>query len=603
MQISTRVRLTCKERRLVRDAMWAVPSSWLEACVRWILEESRGTDMPQSQVNQQALEQWLLTDLRDLSHPVLPAGISEALKTEVSGFYCLQMDSLLDISQPAYAQLQQWTGKDCSNDGVSAVTQATQRPWEAKPTRMLLLQLTDGVQNLEGMEYEPISSLNTSLRPGTKILLQGSVQCRLGVLLLKPENVKVIGGEVEDLLEQNSQSRVLCRKLGLPEETPQESGAQPDEPHRDDDGLTDEELLASLEADDQLMIMSVEASADSGYASRREPHSSSSQDPSIRNSGLHLGTSTPDNAAAAPYLVSDSPEVVHIVDEDFDDIPFEDVHNEPFVDSNFSSRAEQAFVCPGASDGTDRDKDVAENLPKTSSEGNVARLTPGSAENSRGGLHRTDISDAALLVSEEEMGHAAVAERAPSSSSPVNGSVTADTKCELLEKGSGGVMTSQCRPHGSTAAVDLDSSPFTYLSVLQTEKTSTIRVARVKAFVVTLLGSLLSNTGNWQVKVTISDGSDYLDVDLSDSVLVNLIGFSVAESKALKKDPEQRKKVVTGLQNCQRELVDMCCLMTIEYDSVNSKAVVLSVEEVSVQDCSDLEKRVQSRKRWQNSAA
>ncbi|MFT7811857.1 recQ-mediated genome instability protein 1 [Arapaima gigas] len=484
-----------------------VPSSWLEACVRWILEESRGTDMPQSQVNQQALEQWLLTDLRDLSHPVLPAGISEALKTEVSGFYCLQMDSLLDISQPAYAQLQQWTGKDCSNDGVSAVTQATQRPWEAKPTRMLLLQLTDGVQNLEGMEYEPISSLNTSLRPGTKILLQGSVQCRLGVLLLKPENVKVIGGEVEDLLEQNSQSRVLCRKLGLPEETPQESGAQPDEPHRDDDGLTDEELLASLEADDQLMIMSVEASADSGYASRREPHSSSSQDPSIRNSGLHLGTSTPDNAAAAPYLVSDSPEVVHIVDEDFDDIPFEDVHNEPFVDSNFSSRAEQAFVCPGASDGTDRDKDVAENLPKTSSEGNVARLTPGSAENSRGGLHRTDISDAALLVSEEEMGHAAVAERAPSSSSPVNG------------------------------------------------------------------------------------------------VLVNLIGFSVAESKALKKDPEQRKKVVTGLQNCQRELVDMCCLMTIEYDSVNSKAVVLSVEEVSVQDCSDLEKRVQSRKRWQNSAA
>lgn len=52
-----------------------------------------------------------------------------------------QVDSLLDISQPAYSQLQKLRGTDCANDEVSAVTQATQRPWEAKPTRMLLLQV------------------------------------------------------------------------------------------------------------------------------------------------------------------------------------------------------------------------------------------------------------------------------------------------------------------------------------------------------------------------------------------------------------------------------------------------------------------------------
>lgn len=40
-----------------------------------------------------------------------------------------------------YGQLQKWKGTDCANDEVSAVTQTTQRPWESRPTRMLLLQV------------------------------------------------------------------------------------------------------------------------------------------------------------------------------------------------------------------------------------------------------------------------------------------------------------------------------------------------------------------------------------------------------------------------------------------------------------------------------
>lgn len=44
-----------------------------------------------------------------------------------------------------------------------------------------------------------------SLRPGVKLQLQGKIVCRLGMLLLGPSNVKVLGGEVEDLVERNSQ--------------------------------------------------------------------------------------------------------------------------------------------------------------------------------------------------------------------------------------------------------------------------------------------------------------------------------------------------------------------------------------------------------------
>ena len=177
------------------------------------------------------LDQWLLTDLRDLAHPVLPEGLSRAQNTELSGSFCVQVDSLLDVSQPAYTQLQRAKGADCTNEGVSAVTQITQRPWEAKPTRMLFLQITDGVQSLEAMEYQPIPALGALLRPGVKLQLHGQIVCRLGVLLLGPGNVTVLGGEVEELAERNSLARVLCRALGQPEEEPPQGGAEEQENH------------------------------------------------------------------------------------------------------------------------------------------------------------------------------------------------------------------------------------------------------------------------------------------------------------------------------------------------------------------------------------
>ena len=40
---------------------------------------------------------------------------------------------------------------------------------EVKNTRMLLLELTDGVTEIYGMEYRPITKLSTRTLPGTKV--------------------------------------------------------------------------------------------------------------------------------------------------------------------------------------------------------------------------------------------------------------------------------------------------------------------------------------------------------------------------------------------------------------------------------------------------
>ncbi|XP_022613494.1 recQ-mediated genome instability protein 1 [Seriola dumerili] len=276
-----------------------VPFAWLEACVEWLQEEAGGAGrLSQQQINQQALDQWLLTDLRDLDYPVLPEGLAVAQKTELSGTFCVQVDSLLDVSQPAYGQLQKWKGTDCANDEVSAVTQITQRPWEAKPTRMLLLQVTDGVQSLEAMEYQPIPALSSALRPGVKLQLQGQMVCRLGMLLLGPANIKVLGGEVEDLVDRNNQGRVLCRTLGLPEEQQQQEGeeappaSQQGNQEMEDLELDDAELLASLGAQEEVERVQDGSVQESGYGTLSETSTQFSRTSSVSAASSRSAAST-----------------------------------------------------------------------------------------------------------------------------------------------------------------------------------------------------------------------------------------------------------------------------------------------------------------------
>lgn len=523
-----------------------VPPAWLDACVNWIKEEADNA-VPQSQLNQRVLEQWLLADLRDLAHPVLPERISEALKTELDSCYCVQMDSVLDISQPAYTQLQHIRGTDCSNDQVSAVTQETQRPWEAKPTRMLMMQLTDGVQSLEGMEYRPIPALSTNLPPGTKLQLVGPIVVRLGMLLLKAENVKVLGGEVEQLMEIYSQGRVLCGTLGLPEENhPQ--GEEPD----------DRELLASVEAvvDHQV--------ADSGYssltseASVRPFHNHSQPRPQVTPISREDNwdnmdeipdddfRSIPDDFDDVPQNASD--DMMDYVPEDFDDIPLEEldsvmcpIDSEVLPSPREHSEIEQKFTNPAQSS-------TLPNQPKT--EEQVIPLRVRNTHQSR-----------TLNEARDTPG--------PSSSTNT-------------------VESSGC---------ERDAPAPMYLCILQAGiwPPTSVQVLDLQAFIVTLKGKLRISGNAWKLEATISDGSGYLDVDLSDAMLANLIGFSAAETRDLRKDPARRGEVDSGILHCQRELVDMCCMMSVRVDQTG-RGVVLSANPLSDREYSELQRRVKERR-------
>lgn len=690
-----------------------VPFAWLEACVEWLQEEAGGAArLSQQQINQQVLDQWLLTDLRDLDHPVLPEGLAQAQKTELNGTFCVQVDSLLDVSQPAYGQLQKRRGTDCSNDDVSAVTQYTQRPWEARPTRMLLLQVTDGVQSLEAMEYQPIPALTAALRPGAKLQLKGRIVCRLGMLLLGPSNIKILGGEVEDLVDRNSQDRVLCRTLGLPEEQQQEEDEAPPAPQQgnqdvEDLELDDAELLASLEGQEDAEVVEVLPPPDSGYGTLHETSTQSSRNSSVRSfvsttssrsetsthsyrSGLiqsnsrgsvQLHDADGQQVSQADFLPpdgfhqdiqNDNMEHDNFPDEDFDDLPLDELDRVIFQDSNnattqsdsshsntpqnnnritgnpnsFGRAAQTAQFEPHTLSGsrpqhgpnnsrsTAQKRDYEGCMRATSGQLTTTTFKPfisPAVSNEFVANNQTDFTDDDMdCFLDEVKAYEEESIKTAPNQLPVQQGFSKDTEnsafttentsssCRLSSKSSRRIADSHRTAQGQTStsstagfdalplkqdpqsdstdsAITLTSSPFTYLCLLEEQMSKPhphkIEI-HVKAFIVTLLGKLSSINGVWSVSATISDGTGYLDVVLSNEVLTSLLGFSVAEKAALKRDPARRGELDAGMRRCQEELVDMCCIMTIVVEPGEKEVVVTKAEPVNEKAVQELERRV-----------
>ncbi|XP_067126155.1 recQ-mediated genome instability protein 1-like [Centruroides vittatus] len=192
-----------------------IEDDWLQACVEWILNGEG--ELTLDQIKDNVYKQWLIADLRDIGCSRLPQNIYSIQKNILQGNYVFQILTIQDISQSFYSQLIKLDGKENENIAVSATPMSTLNTREIKPTRMLMLTLTDGVQILKGMEYKPIPFLHTKLPLGTKISVFGPIECRLGVLILSAEKIKILGGAVESLIEENNQRKILLGALGQDE--------------------------------------------------------------------------------------------------------------------------------------------------------------------------------------------------------------------------------------------------------------------------------------------------------------------------------------------------------------------------------------------------
>ncbi|NWY42666.1 RMI1 protein, partial [Sylvia atricapilla] len=603
-----------------------VPLTWLEACINWIQEENSGSNLSQAQINKQVFEQWLLTDLRDLEYPILPNCIFDTPKGELSGCYSIQIDSLVDVSQPAYSQLQKLRGKSTVNEEVTASTQASQKPWEAKPTRMLMLQLTDGIHQIQGMEYQPVPVLCSSLPPGTKISVHGNIAYRLGVLLLKPENVKLLGGEVDVLLEGYCQERVLARLIGETE-NPNSIGqagheqifSRPADELEQTLGPSDEELLASLDENSEFTLNN-RTSLESGYCSKSNNFNTASSSVTAHKGNVLLQKSE------SPFPRSDeqvSPPTQY-ADGFLNDFPLEDdflleeemqreMEEVPPVDMNrniglITGRLPHASrsSCNSSLNCTVKEdymNETSKSREVISKEKNMRTIFDEDG-NSMSNLLRQEVlrqtcssSDFSLANPPEEgqnytdLDESSCKHQHTSDSRELNDDPVFSLKMD--PEGDQQKHDSQVFPcEAVEACLDLDSPPFTYICLLLTKKPETVTILKVKCFIVTLTGNLTKSNGSWSIKAKISDGSAYLEVDFADDILTSLIGFSVPEMNKLKKDPALRIKLKDGLQKCQKQLIDLCCLMTIEFNPFQSKATVLILQDADARHLEQLKERL-----------
>ncbi|KAJ8673454.1 hypothetical protein QAD02_004716 [Eretmocerus hayati] len=221
--------------------------SWLSDCIEYYLNDH--PNPAQEEITAFVKDQLLLNDLRETSNEkgCLPRNLSNQKLITLPGKYMLQMDKMYDISVSKYKQLEKIRNISSENVDATENENATHedkfQAWEPKPKRMLQLFLTDGVQDVLAIEYQPIRFLKDTLDPGCKVLIKGPVKCRRGVILLEESNFAHVGGEVENLLIPNAVENIFARALNL-EENP--------DPYHDTHGKKAQDQQEQIEIEDDF---------------------------------------------------------------------------------------------------------------------------------------------------------------------------------------------------------------------------------------------------------------------------------------------------------------------------------------------------------------
>lgn len=81
--------------------------------------------------------------------------------------------------------------------------------------RLLQIDFTDGQTVCSGLDLEYLSAFNINVAPGTKVLLKNSVKVTQGFLLLTPQNIHILGGQVQSLYEKWETHRTQAKYSGI----------------------------------------------------------------------------------------------------------------------------------------------------------------------------------------------------------------------------------------------------------------------------------------------------------------------------------------------------------------------------------------------------
>ncbi|CAG5134079.1 unnamed protein product, partial [Candidula unifasciata] len=124
------------------------------------------------------------TDLKEIGAAWFDKNINNHTVNHVVGPVVLQLEELHDVSSP-------------KNVDVESMLTAT----------ICRLSLSDGHISCSAVTLEPIKGLNVRTPPGSKVLLSGKIEVNRNFLLLANNNISLLGGQVNSLVEPEEEKK------------------------------------------------------------------------------------------------------------------------------------------------------------------------------------------------------------------------------------------------------------------------------------------------------------------------------------------------------------------------------------------------------------
>jgi len=577
-----------------------VTLQWVEACVEWLQQEQ--PSLSREQVVVAVEEQYMSTDILQegvMERPILPPNLENIRLTTLPGDLVLMVEQGLDIGNPAYGQLQKLHKVDTENvrvggeeagDATQAGYQASQggrfaAAWEPKPSRALYITLTDGFNKVKALEVEPLSQMPDWPRPGIKLHLKGPLTCRRGVILLKKEQCKILGGEAEELAEENTPKKVLELRIG-----------------REDVGQSNPFASVPVQRSNNPLQITRQQNQDRQNTQQHQHQNRYQQQPDQQinhfQSNRHQQADDDDfpEDDDLSQFVAENPNQDPTAADEFPENGLDDFPDDDMDDGDLllaASQLEEPGIAGTSSAGWKSSTSTLSDVSKFSS----PPTTVSSSTTPRCTAGRTAVGSS-FTTSPVSVGTSSSPSNPKSSSSnaPAGASTSkANVPVAIVSPASSSpIERSRAAPKMENLPIVVGREPWTYISLLlPTLQAGHPFKAKVKAVSATLASKISlkkSSTGpTWSLSIVINDGSGSLTVPLSPSLLDFHLGSAAAYTSAVKEEFKEKSKALSKM------LAGLTALLTLESLKAEPGSLftttVTAIEEVTGLHLAQMRKR------------
>ncbi|CAL7950897.1 unnamed protein product [Xylocopa violacea] len=439
---------------------------------------------------------------------------------------------------------------------------------------MMQLLLTDGLQDIIGIEYNYIPRLNDILLPGYKVMVVGPVKCRRGVLLLEEGNFKGIGGEVDSLLIPNALENVLARALKLPEnpdpyndnETKSDNNKQeePHIPNQIDDSFFEEDFDVNLEDLSKI---------ENSHSKNQEPKHKIKDEPEIKNINTVFEKALSCNEE---NIFNDDDCLLEMIDEK--QLIEPKIEQKNCIVAPFRTLPKEEnddiIIINDEEEITDVKYDIfKESMQNNFSQSN-STLFSNKAESSLTTSH---------LETEKKQSFLTGGKRTVPMSPP-----------EVISSKKGKIDT-QIIEFTKVLSAPEEPKICEFIHTLKNEIITETTIKTVRGHVEAL--GKLSKKDSWILEASITDGTSVINVSFSNEVLENILGFSVQEfsikKKLIAKNPEIEQELRMSFRNAEQKIKTLDALLELELNT-NRIPTVVKIVDLTQQQKEILDKRLQN---------